>query len=314
MEVIYIIIGIYIIGLFFYFSQAKKRSSQYFKIKKKLEDDLLQTKDFGDWKKRQEINLQLLWLKTIKQVESMDIFGKKKEENEVSSLLTQLSEDEIKFTIKWKLDDLRHFPFSQQIIAGYRKCLAENDYSVYKPESILPFPKHVIKKAIYFTFDYLNYDKPLYEIPDKQKRADNLNTLKFILTNNFVDTSQRDLPKEGLENFNVGQQLRKEQPYKEEEDLLLIDWRSDINWIVEAVRYGDQDLFDFALACIEKAKAINPNNKDTKAVEGMLYLYMAEHYEKNNDKKFAYNYMQKAVDLDNKKAMEWLKAKKQLAV
>ena len=318
MEAIFIIIGVCALGLFAYFFQSmKERKSMYFNIKKKLEDDLAQAKFSGNWRKEQEINLQLLWLKIIKIIESNDIYGGKKQENELLSSLAELSEDEIKFPNRWILDDAYHFPFSQEIIAGYGKTLAENDYKgLYKPESILPFPKDIIKKAILFTFDYLNYDKPLYEIQDKKKVADNLNFTKLILLENFVDTSKIDLPKDVIENLHIGRKLREKQPYKEEDDLRLIDWRSDMDWLVEAVKYGDNikskyGLLDYAPVCIEMAKGINPNNKDISAVEGILYFYMAKYYEENGEEKYADNYMKKAADLDNKEALEWLRNKTQ---
>jgi hypothetical protein len=105
MTILYIFGGLIVAGLLINFIKTKKESnSLYLKIKKKLEEDLLQANFSGDWKRIQEINLQLLWLKTINEVESRDMFGRKKDEGE-TSLLATLSLDDIKFPLRWKLDD-----------------------------------------------------------------------------------------------------------------------------------------------------------------------------------------------------------------
>lgn len=306
---VYIIIGIFGLGIVLQLYQKNKQNrTPYFNIKKRLDDDLSKATFSDDWQKRQKINLQILWLETIKEVDSRDFFLKKKEDDEVQSILARLSEDKIKFPNKWKLNDLYHAPFAQGIISDYGKVLVENGDDLYKPESILPYPKRIIKKAIYFTLDYLNYDKPLYEIPDKKKLADNLNGVKAFLTF-FVDTTNAYLPKDGFENAMVGQKLREQQPDKQEDDLLLIDWRSESDWIAAALRYGDGNEFDSALKCIERVKNINPNSKNLKGAEGLLYQYMSEYYEKYKDTDLAKEYMKKAADLDNEDAKKIVKEK-----
>jgi tetratricopeptide (TPR) repeat protein len=306
MTIIYIIAGVILIGFLFRFVQNKKSSnSPYHKIQRKLKDDFLSANFSGDWRRKQTINLQLIWLKTIKEVESRNTLGDKNGTDQ-TSILAKLTEDEIKFPTKWKLDDFYHFPFSQEILAGYGKLLTENDYKFYKPESTLPFPKKFIKKAILFTFDYLNYDKPLYEIPDKQKVADNLNSVKYILLENFVDTDKRELPKDGIENFRVGKQLREEQPINEERDLHLITWRDYMDWIRHGVNHADKEQYTEAFICFDKARELNPESKDLDIIVGIANWTVGERYIDKGDREIGFDYIKKAAALKNDDAIKWL--------
>lgn len=306
MIIIYIIIGIVVFGILFSQLQKSKRShAPYFKTKKKLELELKNAAETNNWQKKQQINLELLWLKTIKDIRSRDMFSNKLDDSKVQLTLTQLSENEIRFPDKWKLDDLYNFPFVGNIIAGMGDLMVNSEYELYKPTSVLPFPKDIIIKAISFTFDYFNYDKPLYEIPEeeKKKQADNLNVVNHFLIEFIVDTHETNLPKKGLENFQVGSKLSKRHEYNEEDELQLIDWRSEIDWIKRTVKYADKDNFDFALKCIEVAKLDNPNSDNLKEVEGMLYLHMSEYYEENNDSSLANKYLKLAVESGNEDAI-----------
>ncbi|WP_026764442.1 tetratricopeptide repeat protein [Sediminibacterium salmoneum] len=308
MTILYIIGGLIITGLLMNFMKTKRESnSPYLKIKKKLDEELLQANFSGDWKRRQEINLQLLWLKTINEVESRDMFGRKKDEIE-TSLLATLSLDDIKFPLRWKLDDLYCYPFSQEIISAYGKVLSENDYNgMFKPDSILPVPKNYIRKAILFTFDYFNLKEPMYSVPDKDKRADNLNGVSVFLDMSFIDTGNIDLPRSGTENYKVGNAIKEKLPeHNELEDLNLVDWRTETDWIVLGVNYADKEQYNYAFACYDQVKKINPDNKDLKKVVSMTYLYKGEqHYEKGENE-LAFENIRKAADLKNEEAIKWL--------
>ncbi|GET28187.1 hypothetical protein [Prolixibacter sp. SD074] len=312
MEVIYIIIGIVIFGIIFSQYQKNKRSqSPYFKTKKRLETEFDNAVKTDDWQERQKVNLELIWLKTIKDIESRDMFSNNLDDSKIRLKLSQLSENEIKLPEKWKLDDLYHFPFVGNILAGMGDLLVNSEYQLYKPNSVLPFPKDIITKAIYYMFDYFNYDKPLYEIPEEQKKkqSESLNTIKFILIENIVDTNNTELPKQGIENFRVGNKLSKGHEYKEENELQLIDWRNEVDWIKWTVQYADNNNFDFALKCIEVAKLGNPNSDNLKEVERMLYLHMSEYYEEKDNKDLTKKYLKMAVELGNEEAIAIYKKK-----
>ncbi len=308
MTILYIIGALLLAGLLINFINTKKESnSPYLKIKKKLDGDLLQANFAGDWKARQEINLKLLWLKTLNEVERRGVLGSKKDVNE-TILLATLSFDDIKFPLKWKLDDFYCYPFSQEIISAYGKVLAENDYKgMFKPDSILPVPKSYIRKAILFTFDYFNLKKPIYEVPDKDKRAENINGVNILLDMSFIDTGNDDLPKSETENYKIGNTFKEKLPeHNELEDLNLADWRTETDWIVSGVHYADKEQYDYAFACYEQAKILNPDSKNLKPVVSLTYLHKGEQHYESGENELAFENIRKAAELKNEEAIKWL--------
>ncbi len=309
MTILYIIGGLIVARLLFNSIKRKKESNTpYLKIKKKLDEDLLQANFSGDWKRKQEINLHLLWLKTLDEVESRDmLFGRQKNENK-ATLLAKLTFDDIKFPLKWKLDDLYCFPFSQEIISAYGKVLAENNYKgMFKPDSILPVSKNYIRKAILFNFDYFNLKESIYEVPDKEKRIENLSSINIYLDMSFIDTDNDDLPQSGHENYKVGNAIKKKLPtHNDLEDFNLIDWRTEKDWIVLGINYADKEQYDSALACYEQVKKINPDSKDLKSVLSLTYLQKGEQHYKNNESELAFENIKRAAQLKNEKAINWL--------
>ena len=213
MEDYYILGAIIIVVLIgYFFNQNKRRNSLYVKIRKRLNEEFTQASFTSDWKKRQELNLKLIWLDTIRDINMRDIFGRQKDKSTETEVLAKLSMNEIKFPVKWHLEDDVSYPFSQEIIQAYGKVLSENKYrGMYKPDNILPVPKDTIRKAIHFTFDYFNLKNPRYIVPDKDERIDNLNVLKLLLQTTFIDTGAEDLPKETAENCLAGDQFKKRQ-------------------------------------------------------------------------------------------------------
>jgi tetratricopeptide (TPR) repeat protein len=311
MILLYAALGIIVIGIIMFRQTKKEKDSPYFKIRKKLEEDLQQANFTGEWKKRQEINLQILWLDAIKkvEVEVKDLFGAKNDESE-SSLLSKLTEEEIRFPTKWKLKDLHHNSFVTGIIDGYAATLAENDYKavVYKPDNILPYPKHIIQKAFYYVFDELNSKDPLYAIKEKDKYAAYLNAASHSLYNTFVDTGNNGLPKETLENVQRGTVFYNKQPASNAEDeFSMIDWRDEFKWIAKGTQYVDDGNFDAALVCLKKAKEINPDSKDIRIIEGLFYKSMAEYSKEKGNYELELSYMKKAAELGNEEASKWLK-------
>jgi len=328
MTIIYIIVGIVlVIFIYNYFKSKSERNSVFLKIRKRLEEDLLHSEFSGDWKKRQEINLQLIWIKVVIEVEKGDISHEINQEIE-NLILSKLSLDDIKFPKRWVLDDLYCYPFAQEIIAAFGKILAENEYKgKYIPDFILPVPKVIIRKAILFTFDYLNLKESIYIIDDKDKIADAIATASVILNSSFIDTGNDDIPKESMENFRMGKMYEKKQPeYNQIDDLKLIDWRSEIDWIVYGVQLIDKTNdykwidnmpelinlkenfqysakisdYEWAIACFERANELYPNSNDIKVITGITYLSMAEFYKQNGDEKNNITYMKKSAELGNK--------------
>jgi tetratricopeptide (TPR) repeat protein len=316
MVLLYVFLGIVVAGalinLFFSFlykttKKLKENNSPYFKLKNKLEEELLQATFLGDWKRRQEITLYLIWLDTIKKVESNNASNRISNKNK-ESIFTQLSPDNIKLPNKWDLYDFYCYPFSQEIISAYGKVLAENDYKgIYKPDSILPVPKHYIKKAILFTFDYLNLKESIYEVTEKNKRADNLNTVNTFLEVSFIDTGNCDLPKSSIENFNVGDVIKEKLPKRNElDDLNLIDWRSETDWIVQGVHYAEKKQYHYAFACYENARKISPESNQLNEILSLTYLTKGEEHHDKGESELALENIKKAAELKNNEAIKWL--------
>lgn len=307
MTTLYILGALILVALIINFIKKKvENNSPYLKIMKKLNEDLLQANFSNDWKRTQEINLQLLWLESLVQVERLNNVGRAVEFNE-KLYINNLTIHEIQLPQKWTLNDLSCFPFSQQIINSYRKVLATNEYKgVFKPESILPVPKKYIKKAILFSFDYFNLKDPLYEIPNKDEQADNLNTINFWL-GNFIDNGDIDLPKSGIENYHVGNALKEEVTTQTElEEFNLIDWRNDNDWMIRGAHYADEKRYDYAFACYEKARKINPKNENLKSIPALTYLKKGEEHYDNGEIELAFENIKKAAELNNEEAIKWL--------
>ena len=123
-----ILFGLIILWLIF--TRIHKRETPKVKFLKALNNQLDEAIRNSDWKKRQNINLQILWIK-----------------NNGTEKIGDLS-------ITWSLDNEKCFEFSMAIIKDYSEVLAKNEYHTpFKPDSILPVPKQNIRKAILFVLD-----------------------------------------------------------------------------------------------------------------------------------------------------------------
>ncbi len=290
-----------------FFDERKRNKSPFLKIKQKLEDDLRQANFSGDWRKRQDINLKLLWLKTYYDVESK-VLSNSNQDNDETALIAKFRENDFKFPTKWKLDDFYCYPFSQEIVAAYRKVFSEKVYKgIYKPNNILPVPKEYIIKAIHYIIDYLNQKESIYPVPDKNKLAENLDFIKALLVDSFIDTGDDDLPTESRKNHEVGEfYMDKQMKYDEVAEMELIDWRSEAEWIARGVQYADKEQYDFALACYDQAKKIAPDSKDLKTMLAISYLKIGERQFDKGEKQLALENIKKSAELKNEEAIKWL--------
>lgn len=273
MTILYIFIGLVVIALIqtvykHYFS----KDSPYFQIRKRLEDDLKQFDFSGDWRKRQEVNLQLHWLETIKEVETRDFLGTKKQESE-GEILSKLTEKDMRFPTKWRLEDLYHYPFISSIIADFGTTLADNEHKVmYRPESILPYPKDIINKAYYYMFDYLNCNEPPYLIKDKKKIADNLNATHILLSTMFIDTGNEELPQDIFDNYRKGKEIIDNKKLASELDELdLIDWLDGKGWLIKGATYAEENQMEYAIKCYLKSLEFDKKNSMTLHCLGLAY-------------------------------------------
>ena len=205
--------------------KLKEFKSPYYRIRKKLTEDLVQANFAGDWHSRQEINLKLLWLEIVKETEGRGFLGNRKDDL-LLPMLSKLSEKDLAFPISWKLDDDRVKLFAEKIIREYGRVLAESKYKgMYKPDNILPLPKSFIKKSIFFILDYGSYNSAPTKFENKDQLFENLNTQSRILNSYFVDTGDEDLPMETLGNMEKGKQFYDKQPKMKDEEKSL-EWRN----------------------------------------------------------------------------------------
>jgi hypothetical protein len=226
MIILYIFVFLFAVGALIKINQVmKENKSPYRKLLKKFEEEKLIADFSGDWKKKQEINLQILWLKTILEVEN-NLEQQSNTKQGVTYDINNFSLEDIKFISKWKLDDFYCFPFAQAIVDSYKKLLSEIGHNaMYKSNSILPLPKNYIRKAILFLLDYLRQENPIYEVNDKQKYIDYLHIISVDLDRFFIETGNTELPTTLAENRKVGNALRdKQDEFELVEDEELIDW------------------------------------------------------------------------------------------
>ncbi|GEM_PF-5597136 len=290
-----------------FFDERKRNKSPFLIIKRKLEDDLRQANFSGDWRKRQDINLKLLWLKTYYDIKS-EMLSNSNQDYDETALIAKFRENDFKFPIKWELDDFYCFPFSQEIVGAYGKVLAENAYKgAFKPNNILPVPKEFIIKAIHYTFDYIGQKESMYHVSDKDKLAENLSSIHIFLLKSFIDTGDDDLPTESLENYKAGKEYRDGQiKYDAVTELKLIDWRSEAEWIARGIQYAEKEQFDLAFACYDQAKKVAPGSKDLKTMLAITYLTIGERQFDKGEKQLALENIKKSAELKNEEAIKWL--------
>ena len=279
------------------FDIRKEKTSPYFKIKKKFEADLIQSNLSEDWKLKQEINLQLLWLEIIKEKAILDYNFLGRKEISEDSILSKLTFDEIKYQSNWNLESIYHFPLCQMVITRYSEILKDSSVGLYKSFSILPFSKDVIRKSILFILDYLDYENPLFNIPDKQNLYHRICSVNIFFQMYFVDTSSNNLPKDTFNNIIIGGKLREEQPIKEDEDLYLIDWRNEENWVKRGVDYLENNKVECAIICLDKALELNPVSEQFNVFKKNLYQCLIKYYSKNGKKELELFYIGKLAEL-----------------
>lgn len=212
-----------------YLNQREEKRLLYFKIKTKLEEDLLHHQFSGDWRKSQVANLQLIWLKTIFEVNSRDMCGYKLEQYEILPRLAKISLEDLKFPIKWKLEDRNCFLFSMEILSAFE--LLQNDRSLkavpFKSDKILPVPKEFIIKAILYISDYIKNDQSELKRDDRGNLSEKLSFTRVYLDTAFIDTGDDDLPSTLVENSRAAIMRKKQKENIYEDDINLIDWRSE---------------------------------------------------------------------------------------
>jgi len=200
------------------FGFKKKEKSPFEIICDKLNSELHEAKFSGNWKLRQEIQLKLKWLETVKNQNKIwdemlrEFFPKDLINMTDPKDVSKLSIDEIIFPQEFNDQEILHYKFSEIIFQDYGRVLGNTGKyhgCVFKPVSMLTYPKEYIRKAIEFTLRCLQMENPFFATPpNKDEIVNTLKAIEFHLSD-FIDVSEKELPTERMENYMKGNELIK---------------------------------------------------------------------------------------------------------
>lgn len=194
------------------FKFFKKKKSAFQLIQDKLRLDYLSAQFESDWRLKQEINIRISWLEFSKY--DSDIYKElipihlrnaiKKED------VQSLKIEQILFPIKFDINDIRHYKFAEKIVYEYGVVLGNpGNYTqcIYRPSSLLPYPKKFITRSLEFNIDYLNNENKIFSTPENKENM--LGTLRGGLAylDNFLDVNEDELPIETVPNLHKGREL-----------------------------------------------------------------------------------------------------------
>lgn len=172
-----------------------------FSIQEKANVDLTEVQFAGDWKLRQEVNLKNKWIEVYKTNSS----------NGANSNYRELSIGDIKFPDYFDNHDIVHFEFSKLIVAEYGQIVAspgKYQKCMYKPASILPYPKSYIKKSIQFVKHWLEENNLANTLEfDKNKMVEGIMAIDVLL-DLFIDIDAENLPTDMMENMMKGSEFQ----------------------------------------------------------------------------------------------------------
>lgn len=155
----------------------------------------LSSLDDTDWKGKQEVNLKLCWINSLKSYHMSVTHGDNKEET-VRYTLNNLTEDDIEFPEELDLEDFSHFDFTYKIGQDFKKVIDECGYELMKPYYILPYPFDYIDKSFGFLIRFFKNDNEIFSSKEKEIYLDDLDRVSSNLTF-FVDTGSDDISKDG---------------------------------------------------------------------------------------------------------------------
>lgn len=203
MESLLVIMGIIGLGVFgLFYEKQKIKRTPFYKLKKKLEDDLLIANFESNWRRRQEINLQLLWLEALYEDEKEDSFGADKEKSEYD-ILKKISVEDLKFPKQKDEEYFSHVRFAHKITQSYGNIWA-NDFKhkvrLYKPEGALLLPKEAIS-------DWMRFYLTCKELPKGMEEP--MQGLLPLL-DDFIPFDVTEVPIEHKENREFGRKWEEE--------------------------------------------------------------------------------------------------------
>lgn len=190
--VIFIIVVLVIVG-FKIFVNRMMKESPYYHTKRILEDKLSSLEE-SDWKSKQEVNLKLCWINSLKSFELSTTLGDNKEEI-VKNTLNNLTNEEIQFPKELDLNEYSHFNFTHEIVTEFKKVVEDCGYEFMKPYKILPYPFDYIDKSFVFLIRFVKKDDEIFSSEDKETILDELDRVSCNLFL-FIDTGNDDISKD----------------------------------------------------------------------------------------------------------------------
>jgi len=284
-----IIVGIAGIAFFLY-NRTRAKESLYHRTDKRFREELSIANITNDWRRRQSIQLQLLWFSVVKKVRSSSPLFQL-ESRDIEQELNELEETELRFPQPWSLVDMYCYPLAKTILASVGDLMVSKP-SIYYKEEDLHVPREYIAKSVHFLTDYLNLEEPLYTIPDKPVLADLLGVINATILSEGLDASV-------IRENDLSQ-------------LQVIDWRSVDQWLVESARHAAKDQYDFAIACCERAASVDRYHKSIESVSGIIHLGKGEWLIEKGNFDEGVEVIRKSASLGNDEAKEWLHANNQL--
>lgn len=200
------------------FSFLKKQKSPYVVLKEKIESELIFSQFSNDWRRTQELNLKLLWLSIIK--DSSAIMKQSLPEQLKFLVADEDINDKtiemLNFPVELNHDDITHINFAERIFKEYAKSIGfpskkfklyEN--CMYKPASLLPYPKKYIGKVLGFSIGVFKGESKILGIPSNADEVvANIQILGVMLPN-FLETEDELIPLVLYENIIFGQEFKK---------------------------------------------------------------------------------------------------------
>jgi hypothetical protein len=156
----------------------------------------------------------------------------------------------------------------------------------------------------------VNLQKPLSDVSHKEKLAPVLKETIGLLTVSFVDIGNENLPKDGMENLRVGKIFKEQQQeFSEKDEVKIIDWRTDVEWIKSGIYSVSKNNFEYAFACYNQAEKINSESSLLKSAWQDFYLKRGKYHEERGEKDIALEDLRMSLDLGSDEALELLRDK-----
>ena len=187
------------------FESFKKKISLA-KISRRLKVDLQEAEFSKNWEEKQKINLKLLWIDFLKRENEIMTQDFGFPNNSQFDREIRNGEDAY-FPDSFDPQDPLHDKFAEKIVQDFGGVMANpGKYAecIYRPASLLPYPKQYIKKACQFICKQLRSEHPNWERPaNADEMLNNIGAIEAFLPN-FIEIPESELPTDTRENLKVG--------------------------------------------------------------------------------------------------------------